>query len=58
VSQTNITPEDPDLPAEAPAGPEDPAPEIPDQPLGVPADADPAEAPLPGIPEEEPPQDA
>ncbi len=55
---TPITPQDPDIPAEAPSGPEDPSPETPDVPLGVPADADPDTAPLPGIPEEEPPQDA
>lgn len=29
--------------------------EVPDQPLGVPADLDPEDAPLPGIPEAEPP---
>jgi hypothetical protein len=30
--------------------------EIDDQPLGVPDEMDPEEAPLPGIPETEPPQ--
>jgi len=29
--------------------------EVPDQPLGTPADMDEEEAPLPGIPEAEPP---
>ena len=31
--------------------------EIPDQPLGVPDDMDAEDAPLPGVPEKEPPQD-
>jgi hypothetical protein len=30
-------------------------PEIHDQPMGVPDDADPDDAPLPGLPETEPP---
>jgi hypothetical protein len=30
-------------------------PEVPDQPLGAPADLDPEDAPLPGLPESEPP---
>jgi hypothetical protein len=55
---TPITPEEPDIPAEAPTGPDDPSPETPDVPLGVPAGLDPEDAPLPGLPEEEPPQDA
>jgi hypothetical protein len=39
--------------------PDDPGaePEIHDQPMGVPADADEDEAPLPGMPETEPPSD-
>ena len=31
--------------------------EVADQPLGVPADADPEDAPLPGLPEKEPPSE-
>ncbi len=45
---TPITPEEPDIPAEAPTGPDDPSPETPDVPLGVPAGLDPEDAPLPG----------
>jgi len=55
MSETPITPEDPDIPEDPPpanAG----DPEIHDQPLGVPDDLDPDEAPLPGLPESEPPQ--
>ncbi len=51
---TPITPEDPEIPAEAP----DPGaiePEVEDQPLGPPADLDEEDAPLPGLPESEPP---
>jgi len=51
---TPITPEDPEIPAEAP----DPGaiePEVDDQPLGPPADLDEDDAPLPGLPESEPP---
>ena len=55
MSETPITPEDPDIPAEPPSGPEGPAPEGDDQPLGPPAELDPKEAPLPGVPESEPP---
>jgi hypothetical protein len=40
---------------EDPPPPEDPSPEVPDQPLGPPADLDEEDAPLPGIPEKEPP---
>jgi hypothetical protein len=54
--ETDITPPDPDVPAQAPGGPEDGEPEVPDQPLGVPTDADEDDAPLPGLPEREPPQ--
>jgi hypothetical protein len=50
----DITPEDPDIPEDPPA-PEDPSPEVPDQPLGPPADLDEDDAPLPGLPESEPP---
>ena len=53
--ETPITPEDPDVPA-SPPPPDDGAPEIDDQPLGPPADLDEADAPLPGLPEREPPQ--
>lgn len=49
-----ITPQDPDIPADPPAT-EDSTPEVPDQPLGAPADLDPEDAPLPGLPEAEPP---
>ncbi len=55
MSETPITPEDPDVPDEAP--PADAGePEIDDQPLGVPEDLDPDDAPLPGMPESEPPE--
>jgi hypothetical protein len=53
--ETPITPEDPDIPA-TPPPPGDGSPEIDDQPLGVPGDLDPEDAPLPGLPENEPPQ--
>jgi hypothetical protein len=49
-----ITPQDPDIPTDPPAR-EDSSPELPDQPLGPPADMDPEDAPLPGLPEAEPP---
>ena len=55
VDETPITPDDPDIP-DAPPGADDGEPEIHDQPLGVPAELDPDEAPLPGLPESEPPQ--
>jgi hypothetical protein len=55
VTETPITSEDPDIPA-APPPPDDGSPEIDDQPLGVPDDLDPGDAPLPGLPESEPPQ--
>ena len=55
MTETPITPDDADVPDEPPpAG--DGEPEIDDQPLGVPDDLDPGEAPLPGLPESEPPQ--
>ena len=54
MSETPITPDDPDVPDEAPpAGDGDP--EIHDQPLGVPDELDDDDAPLPGFPESEPP---
>jgi hypothetical protein len=55
VSETPITPEDPDIPPDPPP-PEPGAPEIDDQPLGVPRELDDDDAPLPGLPESEPPQ--
>ena len=55
MTETPITPDDADVPDEPPpAG--DGEPEIDDQPLGVPDDLDAADAPLPGLPESEPPQ--
>jgi hypothetical protein len=53
--ETPITPEDPDIP-DAPPPPGDGRPEIDDQPLGPPAGLDEDDAPLPGLPEAEPPQ--
>lgn len=57
MSDTPITPQDPDVPADPPesGGGE---PEVADQPLGPPADLDEDEAPLPGLPDAEPPADA
>ena len=52
--ETPITPEDPQIPAESP-DPDAIEPEVDDQPLGPPADLDEDEAPLPGLPESEPP---
>jgi hypothetical protein len=53
----DIVPEDPEIPADPPpAG--DSTPELPDQPLGPPADLDEDDAPLPGVPEKEPPASA
>ena len=52
--ETPITPEDPDIPAEPP-DPDAVEPEVDDQPLGPPADLDEDDAPLPGLPESEPP---
>ena len=52
--ETPITPDDPDIPAEPPP-PDDGSPEVDDQPLGPPADLPEEEAPLPGLPEREPP---
>ena len=50
----DIAPEDPPLPDDPPP-PDDPSPEVPDQPLGPPAELDEEDAPLPGVPEREPP---
>ena len=54
MSETPITPDDPDIPDEPPPA-EDGSPEADDQPLGPPAELDPEEAPLPGLPRREPP---
>jgi hypothetical protein len=54
MTETPITPDEPDIPADPPA-PEDGAPEVHDQPLGPPAELDEDDAPLPGLPESEPP---
>ena len=54
MRETPITPQDPDIPDEPPPA-EDGTPEIEDQPLGPPAELEPEKAPLPGIPEREPP---
>ena len=53
--QTDITPQDPEIPDERPeaGGGES---QIPDQPMGVQPDMDTEETPLPGLPENEPPQ--
>jgi hypothetical protein len=54
MTETPITPQDPDIP-EDPPPPGAVEPEVPDQPLGTPADLDEEDAPLPGLPENEPP---
>jgi hypothetical protein len=54
MSETPITPDDPDVPG-APPPAEGGEPEIDDQPLGVPDELDEDDAPLPGFPESEPP---
>jgi hypothetical protein len=51
---TPITPDEPDVPP-APPAPGDGDPEVPDQPLGPPAELPEEDAPLPGLPESEPP---
>jgi hypothetical protein len=56
MTETPITPQDPEIPDEPPTGPSGPDPEIHDQPLGVPDDLAPEDAPSPGLPESEPPQ--
>jgi hypothetical protein len=53
-TETPITPDDPEIPDEPPA-PGDGEPEVPDQPLGPPDELDEDDAPLPGLPENEPP---
>ena len=52
--ETPITPEEPEIPAEPP-DPDAVEPEVDDQPLGPPSELDEDEAPLPGLPESEPP---
>lgn len=55
AESTDPAPDDPEIPDEYPSA-EGAEPELDDQPLGPPADADPDEAPLPGIPDgREPP---
>ena len=54
MSETPITPDDPEIPDEPPPA-EDGAPEVDDQPLGPPAELPEEDAPLPGLPEREPP---
>jgi len=55
MSETpDIAEDDPAVPEQTPP-PGDPSPEVPDQPLGPPAELDEDEAPLPGVPEKEPP---
>jgi hypothetical protein len=51
---SDITPSEPEIPDETPE-PEDGTPEVEDQPLGPPAEMPEEDAPLPGIPEKEPP---
>jgi hypothetical protein len=51
---TPITPEEPEIPDEPPDS-DAVDPEVHDQPLGPPADLDEEDAPLPGLPESEPP---
>ena len=56
MKETPITAEDPDIPDEPPPA-EDGSPETDDQPMGPPAEmVEEGEAPLPGIPENEPTQ--
>jgi hypothetical protein len=50
----DIAPDDPAVPDDRPPA-EDSTPEVADQPLGPPADMPEEDAPLPGIPEKEPP---
>jgi len=50
----DIAPEDPAVPDDPPPA-DDGSPEIRDQPLGPPAGLDDDDAPLPGVPENEPP---
>ena len=55
VAETPITPDDPDIPAQPPPA-EEGTPETDDQPMGPPAELPGEDAPLPGLPEREPPQ--
>ena len=50
----DIAPDDPEVPDDRPPA-EDSTPEVDDQPLGPPGDMPEEDAPLPGIPEKEPP---
>jgi hypothetical protein len=54
MTLSDITPDEPEIPSDPPA-PEEGSPEVPDQPLGPPAELPEEDAPLPGIPEKEPP---
>jgi hypothetical protein len=54
MTEKPITSDDPDVP-DAPPEPDPGEPEIADQPLGPPADLPEEDAPLPGLPESEPP---
>ena len=54
AGETPITPDDPDIPDETPDS-DAVEPEVDDQPLGPPADLDVDAAPLPGLPDNEPP---
>jgi hypothetical protein len=54
MSETSFTSDDPDIP-DTPPPAEAGEPEIDDQPMGPPDDLDPEDAPLPGVPENEPP---
>jgi hypothetical protein len=54
MNETPITPDDPAVP-DSPPAPGEGEPEIDDQPLGPPSDLDEEDAPLPGLPESEPP---
>ena len=54
MTETPITPDDPDIPAEPPDS-DAVEPEVDDQPLGPPRELDEDDAPLPGLPENEPP---
>ena len=55
MTETPITPEDPDVP-DSPPPPGEGDPEIAAQPLRPPAELDEHDAPLPGLPRTEPPQ--
>ena len=55
MSESQPEPERQGIPAEPPSGPEGGEAVIPDAPMGVPAEGEPEEEPMPGIPENEPP---